>query len=296
MQPPRLPRPDLAALNITYRRIPLLSINNDIYLDSRLIIDTLERRYPSSSLTPQLASDKATATLLRHYTVSAGVFERAAQCMPLDLPLLKDPKFEADRTAFSGRSWGKDAMRKARPEALVNMRDAFAFMEDVVLADGRSWVCGGEKLTMADVEASWVFQWVGSFRDKEVDAVLGKVVFPKVAAWVERFEKAVKEARGRGPKVASVKGKEVLEFVEKVGKEGRAELKVDEKDPLGFKEGEEVEVWPIESGFTHRDRGRLVGLTKEEIVVAKKLESGSEIRIHAPRVGFRVAKAKASKL
>ncbi|ROT37686.1 hypothetical protein SODALDRAFT_361415 [Sodiomyces alkalinus F11] len=46
IQPPLLPRPDLSALGISYRRIPLLAINRDIYLDMRLISPKLESLFP----------------------------------------------------------------------------------------------------------------------------------------------------------------------------------------------------------------------------------------------------------
>ena len=36
-----LPRKDLEALGITYRRIPLLSVGKDVYADSSLIIDVI---------------------------------------------------------------------------------------------------------------------------------------------------------------------------------------------------------------------------------------------------------------
>ena len=36
-----LPRPDLEALGITYRRIPILAVGKDVYCDSALIIDTI---------------------------------------------------------------------------------------------------------------------------------------------------------------------------------------------------------------------------------------------------------------
>lgn len=42
------PRPELRMLGISYRRIPVLAIGNDIYCDSALIGPTLERRFPPS--------------------------------------------------------------------------------------------------------------------------------------------------------------------------------------------------------------------------------------------------------
>ena len=43
MQPRILPRPDITRLGINYRRIPLLSIGRDVYLDTRLILQKLEQ-------------------------------------------------------------------------------------------------------------------------------------------------------------------------------------------------------------------------------------------------------------
>ena len=66
---------------------------------------------------------------------------------------------------------------------------------------------------------------------------------------------------------------------------------VEEGDPLGLKVGQEVSVWPTDSGFSHRDRGRLVGLTWNEIVVEKDVEGEAgrgSVRLHFPRTGFRV--------
>lgn len=45
-----MPRPDLKALGITYRRIPLLSIGKDVYCDTSCIIDALQSHFPSKAL------------------------------------------------------------------------------------------------------------------------------------------------------------------------------------------------------------------------------------------------------
>ena len=67
------------------------------------------------------------------------------------------------------------------------------------------------------------------------------------------------------------------------------EAGVDPKDPLGLEKGQDVEVWPTDTGFKHRDRGRLISLTKDEVVIAEQSKvGGKEIRVHAPRSGFRV--------
>lgn len=58
---------------------------------------------------------------------------------------------------------------------------------------------------------------------------------------------------------------------------------------MGLKEGQDVEVWPTDTGFRHRDRGRLVGLGRDEVVLEVQSKVGGRmVRVHTPREGFRV--------
>lgn len=126
--------------------------------------------------------------------------------------------------------------------------------------------------------------------------VVSQMQFPKVFAWIQRFRAALKATKSTAPKPVSLKGQEAVkailnsDFAEPKGT-------VDANDPLGLKEGMEVELYPTDSGFTHHDRGHLVTLTPNEITVATRSKDESkEIRVHAPRSGFRVTKAGGSKL
>jgi hypothetical protein len=115
--------------------------------------------------------------------------------------------------------------------------------------------------------------------------------FPKTFKWIERFDAAVMAAVKENGKAKALSG---AEAAEKIGSEGFAEKEssVDESDPSGLKKGTEVEVWPIDSGFSHKDRGKLVGLTTKEIVIEGRMEGGKGVRIHCPRHGFRIKRLK----
>jgi hypothetical protein len=122
------------------------------------------------------------------------------------------------------------------------------------------------------------------------ESVISERQFPKVYAWMNRFKDELKRIKTSGFKPATLKGDDVVRymqsarFVESTGE-------IDANDPTGLRAGDEVEVWPIETGFTHKDRGSLVTLTPSEMVVAKKTKVGNhEIRVHVPRWGFRIAK------
>jgi hypothetical protein len=58
-----------------------------------------------------------------------------------------------------------------------------------------------------------------------------------------------------------------------------------------FTPGQDVEVWPTDSGFQNKDIGRLVRLEADEITWASRTQAGNVVRVHAPRHGFRVQAA-----
>lgn len=303
-----LPRPDIAALNINYRRIPILSIGRDVYVDTRLILAKLESLYPDTTCTtsngttveigPPLSAKTpetmAIQQLLSKVMVDS-VFAKASALIPVDLPVMNDPKFTADRQDFSGRAWSKEAMLRNRPEALANIREVFRMVEETILSDGRKWMLGEQGPGMCDVEGVWVFHWLVGFGPGGLAKVVTKEEFPRVWSWVERFDQEMKRLRGV-VKVGKVGLAEVEEGIRKGGFVEESQGGVDERDPLGLKVGEEVEVWPIDSGFKQKDRAKLVKLSRDEVVIEKKTNKGEAIKIHAPRWGFRIQKAGNAKL
>jgi hypothetical protein len=142
----------VAAIGTAYRRIPLVAIGRDIYNDTRLIIQKLETMYPTHKQISSSTTDgKALEKLLQNWIVDGGVFPRASQLIPTNAPAMNDPKFTKDRAELSGRPWSKEAVEKNRPEALVAMRAAFAFLESL-LEDGRKWIGKTDEPGLADIE------------------------------------------------------------------------------------------------------------------------------------------------
>lgn len=75
--------------------------------------------------------------------------------IPSSSPMFQDPKFVKDREDFIGGvkgGWDAKRMERARPEALVHLRDAFELLETTLLADGREWVFKTEKPSLGDIE------------------------------------------------------------------------------------------------------------------------------------------------
>jgi len=310
-----MPRPDIARLGIRYRRIPILSIGRDVYLDTRLIIQKLE---PLSSDRPKLgatsAEHQAIERLLETYAVDGGLFTSAAKLIPPDIPLIRDPKFQRDRADFFGASSGTSSRKSSssrserppiavRPEAVLELRRNAELLENTLLADGRDWILGNAEPSLADIEAVWPLHWLAGMSAGLTptpalppDQVSAKQ-FPRVFAWIARFQAAVTAAKKHLPhgEPKSVSGEQaandivlqapLYEDAEAVG--------VDEKDPVasfhGLRKGHLVSVWPIDSGSSpvHRDIGQLVALNEAEVII----ETEVGVRLHAPRHGFRVSPA-----
>lgn len=154
-QAPIMPRPDLQALGVRYRRIPVCAIGKDVYADTRLILRKLEDQFPEGKLGATDPDARAMQRLLETWNIEAGGFVRGSQLIPSNTPIVKDEKFQKDREDFSGRKWSPEAIDANRPEALAAMKSAFAFLESTLLADGRKWVLKTEQPGLADIEGEF---------------------------------------------------------------------------------------------------------------------------------------------
>ena len=160
-QPITQPRPDLDALGVNYRRIPVLSIGRDIYCDSLLILEKLEAiygtdsssKYKNISAKAKGGSDYALERLFEKWT-DAVVFKAAAAVIPSSLDLMKDQQFQKDREELWGRSWGKAEQDALRPKGLADMRSNWDLLE-ATLGDGREWVLGTKEPMLADIHGAY---------------------------------------------------------------------------------------------------------------------------------------------
>jgi hypothetical protein len=143
--------------------------------------------------------------------------------------------------------------------------------------------------------AVWPFHWLNTLPGALPPDQISAKQFPKVFAWIDRFDKAIQVAAKEAGKPKTLKGPEAEtrisndEFAESEGE-------VDANDPSGVKKGDVIEVWPIDSGFSRKDLGKLVALSIHEIVIESKTGSGKTVRVHTPRHGFRFKKVESAKL
>jgi hypothetical protein len=110
--------------------------------------------------------------------------------------------------------------------------------------------------------------------------------YPRVYAWVARFDAAIKTATKAMPKPVTLKGADAAKWVLEEAANTDSMTTVDSSDPLRLRRGDSVQVWPTDSGSSGKDSGKLVGLRSDEVVI----EGAKGARIHFPRVNFRVRK------
>ncbi|KAF2030913.1 hypothetical protein EK21DRAFT_100055 [Setomelanomma holmii] len=284
-QPFTMPRPDLALLPVHYRRIPILAIGRDIYLDTRLILRVLESLPDISpqrlgAIKPQ---DVFVEKLLERYMIEGPVFGQAAGLVPVDVA--QDPNFNKDRQGMLGRNWSKEELDEGRGECLTYVRNLFNLFESTILADGRDWILGSEGPKLADIEGIFMLDFVTGLQLPE--NLISAKTFPRTFAWLDRYQAAVEKAKKSGPEPTALDGQAAADHIHR-SEFGRAKVSVDGEDPTGLRDGANVEIFTADWVTEHKDRGRLVGLTADEVTIAVTSKENAVIRVHAPRTGFKI--------
>jgi len=291
-QPITQPRPDLASLGVRYRRIPVLSIGRDIYCDTIIILEKLEEIYASEKEYKRIGAstptEMALEKLLEKWTDMV-VFKPAAALIPTDMDLMKDPQFQRDREELWGRKWTKEAQDALRPAALANVRANFDFLE-TVLSDGRQWILGGETGPMlADIHACWIFDWLFKLPGAFPEEFFSANIYPRTHAWRDRYNAAIAKARENALSPVELRGPEAVSRILSSGfQDNENELTV-HKDPCGLQQGQDVIIYPVDTGYNSKDGGKLVGLNINEAVLKTMSQpDGREMRIHFPRWNFAI--------
>ncbi|HEY8609512.1 MAG TPA: glutathione S-transferase family protein [Noviherbaspirillum sp.] len=269
-----MPKPDLTALTGGYRRTPVLQVGADIYCDTALIADQLERMAPAPSLYPPALEGQARtlaqwadATLF--WTVIAYVFQPAAVPYLLGGVSPEQMKaFSADRAAMRG-----NAPRMSAAEGTAALREYLRRL-DAMLESGSGWLLGSEP-TIADFSiyhCIWFVQLA-----TPLAAILDD--YPRLLAWAAKMrafghhesramrgEEAVAVARDATP--ASTEGLPFIDF-------------------HGIARDERVSVTPTDYALDPVE-GELVAGTASALAVRRNDPRAGDVHVHFPRIGFQM--------
>ena len=279
-----MPRPDLAALGISYRRIPVLAIGRHVYCDSRLILQVLQEKHPLYGVAMS-GSDKAIQRLIQDWT-NDQIFWHATRCLPFERSATaSNPAFLNDRSEAFGRPFRIEDMIKERPESYSYIRAMFQALESF-LDDGRDWITGSTRPSLVDIDAVYLAQWIATHQLMEgatpTDFISEKL-FPRTYAWVYRFKQSVEDAGSCAHVPTVLSGKEAFDQITS-GPATELEGDISHTDPLSLKIGQMVEIWPTDWASSHKDRGELVMLAANQVCI----QNAQGVLVHFPRWNFRI--------
>jgi glutathione S-transferase len=264
-----MPKPDVVALTGGYRKTPIVQVGADVYCDTALIAQLLEQRAPAPSLFPpnealapllaQWADSTLFWTVIPYAMQPAGV---AAIFKGAPPEMLK--AFGADRAPFTA-----GMKRQTAADATVNLAAYLGWL-DAQLADGRPFLLGFEA-SIADFAVAhccWYLRRAGT---------LAAIIPAQLSAWLDRVL-----AIGHG-RFEALRSEEALAIAKAAT--GHAPTAV--QAGLGFEAGQAVTVTPTDYGMDPV-AGTLVGLSADEVVLARDDDRAGRVHVHFPRHGFQI--------
>lgn len=270
-----MPKPHLTALTGGYRRTPVLQIGADIYCDTALIADVLERVAPTPSLYPpqmeglaRTLAQWADSTLF--WTMIAYVFQPAGmQSMFSRFTPEQMKAFAADRAILRG-----NATRMSVGEATGSL-NAYLRRLDNMLADGKPYLLG-EQPSIADFSVYhclWYLQGAQAVAGILDDA-------PTLKKWIARMAEF-------GHHESQKMSEEHALDVARAGKPAAGDDAF--VDMHGVARGDRVTIMPSDYGLDPVE-GTLVLCSAAEFAVRREDPRAGEVVVHFPRIGFQLKK------
>jgi len=268
-----MPKPDVVALTGGYRRTPFMQIGADIYCDTALMCQVVERLHPTPTLYP--SARQGVAQIVAHwadtdlfwqavpYTMQpAGIAHVFASAPPALLQA-----FAADRAAMT-----VGIKRASKPDVTAALLSSLARLEHM-LAD-EPFLCGAVPsiADFAAVQSLWYIR-----RAPPMATILEP--FTQLAAWYERIAAF---GHGQSSKLGSA---DAIALARSSTPRADAVVLPD----LGFDAGAAVQVSATDYASDPID-GELVGLTNDCITLRRSDERVGTVHVHFPRIGYALRK------
>ncbi|KAF9961960.1 hypothetical protein BGZ72_000583 [Mortierella alpina] len=307
-----LPRPLLEPLTHGYRRIPVMQIGNNIYCDTAVILEELERRYPSP-----LQADVAVADMISSW-VDKQLFNNVRDQMPWGAtkeeqkasPLhavFGNPAFLADRSQLTGgRPINTDAIRKAQPFLLDQLLANLDSLENALRgpltrsnstssatprSEGR-WIMGTQAPSDADCSVYGIIWWL--MTTKRAPEYVTDQVYPGVFAWYNQMNAYMKQHRHATLDRVKMSGEDALQIARSASTtadSGFTKLGDSAHPAERRKAGEVVSVTPNDYGKVPVV-GKILQITRHRVtILPEPLASHADVKVimHFPRAGYVIA-------
>ena len=272
--PATLPKSDYLALTGGYRRTPSLQIGADVYCDSRLIVEELERRRPAPSLFPGGAA--GLHRVLECWAEASLFWPCALAVTGANVDALPSA-FHADRAAMRSRPPpAPDRVRAVGAAARTDIALQLPWLEDM-LADGRAWLLGAAP-GLADL-AAYHALWFLEQLPCRLLATFGPST--RLLAWYARVSDL---GHGMRSELDADTALEIARDAQPVA------LVHDEQAP--FARGMRVQIEPVER-TSAPVTGSVAACHAGRIAVDRDDPRAGRVRVHFPLLGYRVTEARA---
>lgn len=277
--PTIMPKPDLTALTGGYRRTPVLQIGADIYCDTALICQVLEKLAPQRSLRHADPAIEAAQTILAQWadqqlfwTCITWAFQpKGAEAILGSLPPEQAQAFGADRKAMKA-----NAQKMSLAEASACLPLYLQRLQDM-LQDGRAFLFGTEPV-LADFCCYHPLWFIANI--EPLRPVLQ--TYPAVCEWLARMA-----AFGHAQSTR-LKSEQALAVAQQ-GQFAALPAAFAPGAPCGqdWVCGSRVQVLPSDYAFDTVE-GELMALAANQIVLRRTDERAGTVHVHFPRIGFQL--------
>ena len=273
------PKPDLTPLTGGYRRTPVLQIGADVYCDTALIAEVLERIAPEPSLyrnaqkgvvqtVAQWGDTNLFWAAVAYFFQTDGVAAALSQLPPEQVEIYRKDRAELMRTR----------PLSSFPETKATLSLYLQRLQQM-LEHGQPFLLG-DAATLADASCYhplWILRMVPP---------LAPVVesIPLVRAWMNR----VKDI-GHG-RPAAISASDALDIARD---STPATVRSDASDIPGIAVGDEIEVMPSDYGLDPV-KGELILVEPNHVAVRRDDARVGTVVVHFPRIGYLIRQARAA--
>ena len=270
------PKPDLTPLTGGYRRTPVLQIGADVYCDTALIADVLERIAPARSLYPH--GQQGVVRTIAQWGDSNLFWAAIAYFYQTDGIALALAQFPPEQV----EAYHRDRAELLRTRPLSSFPETKATLAlylqrlQQMLEGGQPFLLG-DAVTLADVSCYhplWILRMV-----PPVATVLESA--PLVLAWMDRVK-----AIGHG-RPAAISASDALDVARDASP---ATVNSEASDIPGIALGDEIEVMPSDYGLDPV-RGELVQVEANHVAVRRHDDRVGMVTVHFPRIGYLIRTA-----
>ena len=274
LQPMMMPKPELTPLTGGYRRLPVMQIGADIFIDSALIARELEQRFPEPRLFPEGQAPWASVVVAwaDHYLFWKAVrlaIGTAADHLP--------EAFLQDRARMNKAEMLDPQAAKAElPQTRSQLLIALDWLESGLTA---TTFIAGESPAYPDYALYHNLWFIQGCAPDLIDATR----YPKLTAWLSDIA-----TRGHG-KRTELSAAEALAIARSAEPQALNYLS-DNQDISGIRLGDMISITAEYNG-SESVEGCVIGINGERVSISREAPEVGRVAVHFPRFSYVLKKS-----